>query len=412
VLGPTLGKRQVIFLDDVHCAPMDVFGHRHAVEFLRQWMDYGGWYTKGSEIAYNQVVDVQFVAATTPFKNTPSPISSRLTRHFVPLFFDPMGSDDLTTVFRTILQHFIVGRGDATPGSIRRSVAPLVQVSVAAYHSIQAVFKPTPTKRHYAFNIRDLSKLFAGVCRAAPENGRSKDCLFRLWFHEFQRIFQDRLSDAADLHRFDQIFEDGIMEHTVFQNLLSSEATDSDDDEAGNGNSKNSKNGPVTYARLSNESMFCDFWDQVDAPDQGDSKNDVKKTNAEATHKFTLRAEDDALYQGGNAAHEKPHFMPVNDFSAFSTVLETFLRDHAAATSQTGMGNGNKNAFTFVPFREAVKHTLRLARVIRNRNGHALLVGVHGSGRKTCTHLASHLYSYQVRARPPTCRHVFAPSHI
>jgi dynein heavy chain len=45
----------------------------------------------------------------------------------------------------------------------------LVPLTVELWTRIQARMLPTPTKFHYLFNLRDLSKVFQGVLMAASE---------------------------------------------------------------------------------------------------------------------------------------------------------------------------------------------------------------------------------------------------
>lgn len=52
--------------------------------------------------------------------------------------------------------------------------------------------KPTPNKSHYIFNLRDLSKLITGICRADKIKVHSEN-IGRLWGHEARRVFVDRL---------------------------------------------------------------------------------------------------------------------------------------------------------------------------------------------------------------------------
>lgn len=51
---------------------------------------------------------------------------------------------------------------------------------------------PTPTKSHYLFNLRDLSKLVLGICRADKEKVHSEN-IGRLFAYEAKRVFMDRL---------------------------------------------------------------------------------------------------------------------------------------------------------------------------------------------------------------------------
>jgi hypothetical protein len=47
VYGPSLGRRQVVIVDDLHVPAHDTYGCQPAIELLRQWMDHGGWYDRG-----------------------------------------------------------------------------------------------------------------------------------------------------------------------------------------------------------------------------------------------------------------------------------------------------------------------------------------------------------------------------
>ncbi len=42
----------------------------------------------------------------------------------------------------------------------------------------------TPSKFHYIFNLRDLSRVYEGLCRSTPEMFGSIDKMVRLWKNE------------------------------------------------------------------------------------------------------------------------------------------------------------------------------------------------------------------------------------
>lgn len=80
VFGPQIGKRCVIFVDDLNMPAKEVFGAQPPLELLRQACDYSGWY--GRDNAFRQMVDVQFVAAMGPPGGGRSFVTNRLLRHF------------------------------------------------------------------------------------------------------------------------------------------------------------------------------------------------------------------------------------------------------------------------------------------------------------------------------------------
>ena len=58
------------------------------------------------------------------------------------------------------------------------------------------MFSPTAVKFHYIFNLRDLSNVFQGLLFSTTECCQSPEALIRLWCHEVQRVYKDKLADS------------------------------------------------------------------------------------------------------------------------------------------------------------------------------------------------------------------------
>lgn len=68
----------------------------------------------------------------------------------------------------------------------------MVNAAVDIYDRIARDLLPTPSKSHYIFNLRDLSKCVQGVTQADAGTMRSEMEIMRLFYHECLRVFHDR----------------------------------------------------------------------------------------------------------------------------------------------------------------------------------------------------------------------------
>jgi dynein heavy chain len=80
---------------------------------------------------------------------------------------------------------------------------------------------------------------------------------------------------------------------------------------------------------------------------------------------------------GGDKLYEE-----AKDAAKVQRLMETYLEDYNEASA----GHGGMQ---LVFFKDAIQHVSRIARILRQPRGNALLVGVGGSGRQSLTRLVS-----------------------
>ena len=64
---------------------------------------------------------------------------------------------------------------------------------------------PTPSKSHYTFNLRDIWRVFQGMCSASPKHTVDVKNFLKLWYHENMRVFHDRLTTTEDRNYLKQM---------------------------------------------------------------------------------------------------------------------------------------------------------------------------------------------------------------
>ncbi|CAM9110379.1 unnamed protein product, partial [Ectocarpus fasciculatus] len=194
VIGPPLGNKTVIFVDDLNMPAKEIYGAQPPIEILRQWMDHQGWFDR-KENSLKYLVDIQFCAAMGPPGGGRTKITQRYVRHFNLINFINFSDESLGRVFGTILD-WRLSHGFAGP--VKSQSGAMVEATIQVYNTIAASLLPTPAKSHYTFNLRDLSKVFQGVLQGDANSIKEKEGFVKLWSHECMRVFSDRLIDNTD----------------------------------------------------------------------------------------------------------------------------------------------------------------------------------------------------------------------
>uniref|UniRef100_A0A8C4E4W3 AAA+ ATPase domain-containing protein n=1 Tax=Dicentrarchus labrax TaxID=13489 RepID=A0A8C4E4W3_DICLA len=320
VFGPPMGKKCIVYVDDLNMPAKEIYGAQPPIELLRQWIDHHHWYDKKDTSRLN-IVDVLFLSAMGPPGGGKNDITGRFTRHLNVISIDSFDDETLTKIFSSItdwhfnMLYFVIG---LRLGKI------MVQATMAVYKDAMDSFLPTPSKSHYIFNLRDFARVIRGVLLDG-------DKLIRLWIHEIYRVFYDRLIDSEDKETFFGIVKERTSNFfkQSMEKLLSHLSPD----------------GTVV-----DECIRSLFFGDYAKPD-----SDVKS------------------------------YDEITDMGALQGVMEFYLDEYNSCS---------KAPMALVMFKFAIEHISRICRVLKQDNGHLLLVGIGGSGRQSATKLGTYISDY------------------
>ncbi|XP_051280505.1 dynein axonemal heavy chain 12 [Dicentrarchus labrax] len=325
VFGPPMGKKCVIFVDDMNMPALEQFGAQPPVELLRQYMDHGNWYDL-KDTSRITLVDLQLISAMGPPGGGRNAVTSRFLRHFNIFSINAFSDDTMVRIFSSVVSFYL--KNNEFPPEYFTVGNQIVSATMEVYKEAMDNLLPTPAKSHYTFNLRDFSRVIQGCLLLKKQSLENKRTMIRLFVHEVFRVYYDRLVDDKDRAWLYQLMNSILKDHfkesfdQVFDHL---------------------KEGNKLVEEDMRNLLFGDYMD----PDLED---------------------DERLYA------------EVPSMESFAQVVESCLDEY---------NQMNKNHMNLVIFRYVLEHLSRISRVLKQPGGNALLVGVGGSGRQSITRLAT-----------------------
>jgi len=333
ILGPDSGRRMVAFIDDLNMPQKSQFGFIPPLELLKLWCDNGFWYDR-KRCTPTHIVDTQLLAAMAPPGGGRNAFSQRIQACFSLVNVTPPSDGQLGRIFTTLLS---LQLGDFED-EVKAAVDQIAQASIKVYRAAVGHLLPTPSKSHYLFNTRDLSKIVQGVLRADNVTYDSRESILRLWCHETHRVIGDRMADPDDTMWLSKEVDATLQSvfGTSFQAI-------------------HAEQGGVMARYVSFLS------DPIESKPTGPGAIAPKEQD------------DRPVY--------KP-FVGEEGSAEIKNYLLNRLIEHGAEPGTIKMN--------LVLFEDAVGHVCRIHRVLEQPRGHVLLVGVGGSGRKSLARLAAY----------------------
>nr|XP_057927697.1 dynein axonemal heavy chain 10-like isoform X1 [Doryrhamphus excisus] len=310
IYGPPMGKRLLVFIDDMNMPKVDSYGTQQPIALLKLLLDRGGIYDRGKELTYKTLKDLGFIAAMGKAGGGRNEVDTRFVSLFNVFSIPFPAVESLQLIYSSIIK----GHTKHFEDVVQKVCDKVTLCTLELYNSLVKDLPPTPAKFHYIFNLRDLSRVYNGLTLTEPERFSTVSTFVRVWRNECLRIFHDRLIDEKDKNLVQGLIKNLVEEHFK-------------------ANMEDAMRDPILF---------------------GDYRTALSETQPRV-------------------------YEDLQDYEASKALFQEILEEY----------NDRKSRMNLVLFDDALEHLTRVHRIIRIDRGHALLVGVGGSGKQSITKLAA-----------------------
>eukprot|EP00736_Rhodelphis_marinus_P009344 Rmarinus@m.3249 len=210
--GPPMGKKLCCFIDDLNMPKVDIYGTQQPVALLRLLIDRGGVYDR-KELNWKKMRDLLYLAAMGPPGGARNPVDPRMITLFSMFSIVFPSRESLNRIYDSILAYSL----EPFPDAVKSVGDNLTTITLDFYFSIVEKLPPTPSKFHYIFNLRDLSRIYEGLMQATVDKFENTAQYIRLWRNEMYRVFHDRLITQDDkdwvIQRIASLVQENYAEH-------------------------------------------------------------------------------------------------------------------------------------------------------------------------------------------------------
>jgi dynein heavy chain, axonemal len=218
--GPPPNHILIYFMDDINMPLVDKYGTQGPICLIRQLIDYGIIFDRDHLEEKKKLVDCRYTACMNP-KAGSFKIDIRLQRHYSVFACLTTSAEILKTIYGQLLDsHFT-----HFDQNISQLSGKFIDAITTVFNGIVKTpqFYPTAKKFHYQFNLRDFSKIVQNMLLAEPQLYRNQpEKLYRLWLHECNRVYLDRLIFEEDVTAYMKFVTDAgkkfdIKEEQLFE---------------------------------------------------------------------------------------------------------------------------------------------------------------------------------------------------
>lgn len=211
--GPSQGYHMVFFIDDLNLPYVETYGTQNSIALLTQHLSYGDWFDRGDLGIRKEIVDIQYLAAMNPTAGS-FEVCERAQRHFATFAALMPSKADLKTIYSSILAGHLKGFNT----KVEDSCDKIVEATIHIHSQVVAKFLPSAVKFTYNWNMRELTNIFQGMTLARSDYFVQPLSLYRLWVHECERVFSDRLILESDIQVLKEMM--GVTAKQFFNDMI------------------------------------------------------------------------------------------------------------------------------------------------------------------------------------------------
>uniref|UniRef100_I3N0B0 Dynein axonemal heavy chain 10 n=1 Tax=Ictidomys tridecemlineatus TaxID=43179 RepID=I3N0B0_ICTTR len=207
--GPPMGKCLLVFMDDMNMPKVDEYGTQQPIALLKLLLEKGYLYDRGKELNCKNIRDLGFIAAMGKAGGGRNEVDPRFLSLFSTFNVPFPSEESLYLIYFSILK----GHTADFHESIVAVSGLLTSCTLTLYKNIVQDLPPTPSKFHYIFNLRDLSRVFSGLVLTNPQRFQTVAQMVRVWRNECLRVFHDRLINETDKQLVQDHIGNLVLEH-------------------------------------------------------------------------------------------------------------------------------------------------------------------------------------------------------
>lgn len=196
-LGPPGRKSLMFFIDNISMPVVDVYGTQQPIALLKLFIERKGLFDRSPKsLAWRKIIDVQCVGCLPPPGGSHNKLDPRFVSQFCSLNITTPSDEAICHIYQSILtEHlsfsnfqFEISGEDGNHRAIEQFSSRLTQVTLRIFKEVVRALYPTPSRFHYLFNMRDISRVYEGLCMMSPQKF-NKAMIFKVWRNEFARVF-------------------------------------------------------------------------------------------------------------------------------------------------------------------------------------------------------------------------------